>query len=51
MAMGVLPAFMSLHYIHAFRLQRIEDGIGYPGTGLTDNWLYASYHMQIGNQT
>lgn len=37
MCLGVLLAFMSVHYTHAWCLQRPEVGISIPGTELIDS--------------
>ena len=36
--MGVLPAWMSVHHMHAWCPSRPEEGIRCPGTEVTDCW-------------
>lgn len=35
--MGVLPAHMSVHHAFVWCQQRLEEGIGYPGTKVIDH--------------
>jgi hypothetical protein len=34
--MGILLAYMSVHHIDAWCPQRLEEGIGFPGTGIIE---------------
>jgi hypothetical protein len=37
MCMGVLPAYMTLHHMCVWCLQRLEEGIGCPGSVVTSS--------------
>lgn len=45
MCMGVLPVCLSVHILHAWCLQRPEEGSGYPGT---DAPMVVSHHVGPG---
>lgn len=32
----ILPAYLSVHHLHAWYPQRSEQSVGSPGTGVTD---------------
>lgn len=36
--MNILPLRMSVHYMSVWCPRRPEEGIGSPGTGVTDDW-------------
>lgn len=36
MCMGILPAHMAVYHLCAWCPQRLEEGIGFPGTGVLD---------------
>ena len=38
MSMNVLPACRHLYHVHAWYLQRLEEGIESPRTGVIDGW-------------
>ena len=44
--MSVFLACMSMHHVHARYPQRSEEGIGFPGTGVTG---LMSLHVGAGN--
>lgn len=36
--MGILSVCMSVHHLCAWYIQRLEEGIAFPGTGVTDGY-------------
>lgn len=47
MCMGVFPTFMSVHHMHAWYMQRPQEGIGSPGTGLSDGFDFSCRYWQL----
>lgn len=43
---GVLPMCKYVHFVYAWFLQRPEESLGSPGTGITD---LVRYHVGAGN--
>jgi hypothetical protein len=38
LCMDILPEYISMHCMHMWYLQRLEEGVGFPGTGVTDHY-------------
>ena len=47
MHVNVLSAYMFVHHMCAECLQRLEKGIGFPGTGVTDGYEPASWCWKL----
>jgi hypothetical protein len=49
--MGVLPACMSVYHVHAWCPQWLEEGIGSPGTRITDDFelLCGCWELNLGS--